>query len=111
MFVIESKEQTVTYETNAVNASSSGVGWLILFIALIIIYSVGCCLLGVCCIGKLRRYNSMKQKSYKSLDDDKVSATERIQDSRTENQSDINSGDPDIECQADINGAVKIDCN
>lgn len=105
MFVVESKEETVTYETNAVIASSSGVGWLILFIVLIIIYSVGCCFLGVCCMGKLQSYRSMKEKSYKNLEDDKANTTERIDDRYTESPNDLNCEDADdIENQVDING-------
>ena len=73
VFVIESNEQKVSYETDTVDASSSGVGWLVLFIALLILYSVSCCFLGTYCSGRLHCYKSPKSKTDNDTEEDNFS--------------------------------------
>jgi hypothetical protein len=103
VFVVQSNEDVVTYETDTVGNSSSGVGWLVLFIILIVVYSVCCCFFGAFCIGRVRNHNykSSQSGSYKSFHED-INMTETTDDSRAEIPS-SESVEPDIEDQQKSN--------
>lgn len=100
--MIESNEKVVNYQTGDIDASSSGVGWLILFLVLILVYSISCCVVGAFCIGKIRSFNSWKPVSFKSMHNDrsveKFKTDENIK-TRAE------SAEADIENQNDVDEA------
>ena len=55
MFVVQSNEEhAIPFEAYTNGTSSSGVGWLILFILLVVGYSVSCCFCGICCAARMR---------------------------------------------------------
>jgi hypothetical protein len=95
VFVIESSEEKVTYETDTVDASSSGVGWLVLFIVLFILYSVGCCFLGTYCTGRLHCYKSPKSKTDNDTEEDDFSTNES-----TANNKAQETNDNSFECES-----------
>ncbi|KAL7488133.1 hypothetical protein ACHAW6_013739 [Cyclotella cf. meneghiniana] len=55
LFVVQSNEEhAIPFEAYINSTSSSGVSWLILFILLVIGYSVSCCFCGICCAARMR---------------------------------------------------------
>jgi hypothetical protein len=76
VFVIQSNDNIVSYQTSDVHASSSGAGWLVLFLLLIVLYSIGCCFCGVVCIGKYRHFISSKAATCKIMDEESMEVVE-----------------------------------
>lgn len=105
VFVVESNEQVVNYETGTVNSSSSGIGWLVLLITLLIIYSVSCCFLGAYCSGRIYYPKRIKSTSYKSMEEEDHNKTEVDCDNRAEvaQTMSLESSEIDIESQTDTN--------
>lgn len=76
VFVVESNEHVVTYETQSVNASTSGAGWLALFITVVIVYSISCCVFGAFFVRKISSCDRLKGTRRKTVEGKCVNDTE-----------------------------------